>query len=96
MLDLYLSDRYKAHWADIQKLAQSDSPEAFEKLKKYALEGYRLATPAFGLLRRVDADSATILDGQRTVSVKKNEQIYVNFVSDPLARSDLTLATKAT
>jgi hypothetical protein len=40
MLDLYLSDRYFTHWPAIQKLARSDKPEAFEKLKKYALEGY--------------------------------------------------------
>jgi hypothetical protein len=39
MIDLYLSDKYSSHWPAIQKLAKSDSPEAFEKLKKYALEG---------------------------------------------------------
>lgn len=80
MLDFYLSDQNKAHWAEIQKLAHSDNPEAFEKLKRYALEAYRLTGPAFGLLRVVDADTATIQDGSRTVTVKKNEQIYVNFV----------------
>jgi hypothetical protein len=46
-----LSDDYISYWPEIQKLANSDSPEDFEKLKKYALEGLRLATPAFGLLR---------------------------------------------
>jgi hypothetical protein len=46
-----LSDDYISHWPEIQKLANSDSPEDFEKLKKYALEGLRLATPAFGVLR---------------------------------------------
>lgn len=39
MIDLYLSDEYYSHWADIQVLAQSEKPEAFELLKKYALEG---------------------------------------------------------
>lgn len=39
MLDLYLSDKYASHWPAIQDLARSDEPEAFEKLKKYALEG---------------------------------------------------------
>ena len=81
MLDLFLSDKYKSHWSDIQKLAMDDSAEAFEKLQKYALEGYRLATPAFGLLRVVDADSATIEDGGRNITVKKGDQIYVDFVS---------------
>jgi cytochrome P450 len=40
MIDLYLSDKYYSHWPVIQKFAMSDEPEAFEKLKKYALEGY--------------------------------------------------------
>jgi hypothetical protein len=39
MIDLYLSDEYYSHWADIQALAMSEKPQAFEKLKKYALEG---------------------------------------------------------
>lgn len=39
MIDLYLSDEYYAHWTDIRSLAMSDKPEAFEMLKKYALEG---------------------------------------------------------
>lgn len=82
MLDLYLSDPYCKHWPDIQELAQSDSKESFEKLKKYALEGYRLATPAFGLLRRVDVDETFIEDGpNNTIHLKRNDQIYVNFVS---------------
>ena len=57
MLDLYLSDRYKSHWPAIQKLAASNTPEAFEQLKRYALEGYRLNTPAFGLTRIAVADT---------------------------------------
>ncbi|KAH6610036.1 fatty acid oxygenase [Trichoderma cornu-damae] len=40
MIDLYLSDDYCSHWPAIRELALSDEPEAFEKLKKYALEGY--------------------------------------------------------
>jgi hypothetical protein len=39
MLELYFSDRYSSHWPTICNLARSDDPEAFEKLKKYALEG---------------------------------------------------------
>ena len=81
MLDLYLSDKYKHHWADIEALAHSDTPESFEKLRKYALEAYRLATPSFGLLRRTDVDSITIKDGSNTVTVSKGEEVYVNFVS---------------
>ena len=84
MLDLFLSDKYKSHWPEIQKLAADDSPEAFEKLRKYALEGYRLATPAFGLLRIVDADTTTVEDAGRTINVEKGDQIYVDFVSSDL------------
>lgn len=40
LIDLYLSDKYYVHWPDIQRLARSNDAESFEKLKKYALEGY--------------------------------------------------------
>ncbi|KAH7009651.1 heme peroxidase family protein [Ilyonectria destructans] len=81
MIDLYLSDKYYSHWPAIQKLAMSDDPEAFEKLKKYALEGFRLSTPAFGLLRTVVADSADLRDGPRVVPVKKGDSIFTDFVT---------------
>jgi hypothetical protein len=42
---LYLSDKYYPHWPAIQKLANSDTAEDFEKLKKYALEGLAIASP---------------------------------------------------
>lgn len=86
MLDLFLSDKYKHHWPDIEKLAHDDSPEAFEKLRKFGLEGYRLAPAAFGLVRVVDVDSAEIDDGGRQFAVKKKDQIYVNFVCYPSSR----------
>ncbi|KAF5702892.1 fatty acid oxygenase [Fusarium mundagurra] len=81
MIDMYLSDKYYSHWPAIQKLAMSDEPEAFEKLKKYALEGFRLSTPAFGLLRTVVADKADLRDGPRVVSVKKGDTIFTDFVT---------------
>ncbi|KAF4332293.1 Psi-producing oxygenase A [Fusarium beomiforme] len=81
MIDLYLSDKYYSHWPAIQKLAMSDEPEAFEKLKKYALEGFRLSTPAFGLLRTVAADKADLRDGRRVVSVKRGDIIFTDFVT---------------
>lgn len=34
-----MSDDYKDHWPAIVALAQSNSPTAFEKLRKYTLEG---------------------------------------------------------
>ncbi len=80
MLDLFLSDKYKSEWPKIQTLAESDKEADFELLKKYTLEGYRLATAAFGLLRKAEND-ATVKDGDKTVHVKKGEQVFVNFVS---------------
>ena len=81
MLDLYLSDEYKHHWEDIQDCSLSDEPEDFNKLFRYGLEGYRLATPAFGLLRKAAVD-AVIQDGKNgPVHVHEGDQIYVNFVS---------------
>src|SRR6478609_1587611 len=51
MIDLYLSDNYYSHWPAIQKLALSDEPSAFEKLKKYALEGYVSIVPVLYIIR---------------------------------------------
>lgn len=39
LIDVYMSDEYKHHWPAIVELAKSDTADAFEKLKKYALEG---------------------------------------------------------
>ncbi|KAK3937994.1 heme peroxidase [Diplogelasinospora grovesii] len=87
MIDLYLSDKYYSHWPAIQELAMSDEPEAFEKLKKYALEGFRLSTPAFGLIRTVVADKASVRDGPRVVPVKRGDSIFTNFVTAGLDAS---------
>jgi cytochrome P450 len=81
MVELLLSDKYyDKHWPVIQKLAASDDPEAFEMLKKYALEAYRLNTPAFGLLR-IASSATTISDGKRTVNVAEGSQVFVDFVN---------------
>ena len=85
MLDLLLKPEYfDKHWKIIESLARSDDPYDFEKLRKYALEGYRLATASFGLIRNVDADHVTIDDGEYgngIVTAKKGDRIFVNFVS---------------
>ncbi|KKK18240.1 heme peroxidase family protein [Aspergillus ochraceoroseus] len=80
MLDVYLSDKYASQWPAIRKLAQSEEPEAFEKLKKYALEGFRLSTPAFGVLR-TSMDNTTIKDGKSMTAVKTGDTIFVDFVT---------------
>lgn len=48
-----MSDKYAHHWPDIVSLARSDSPAAFEKLKKYALEGYLRPLPPHPFLHRL-------------------------------------------
>ncbi|KAL4910014.1 hypothetical protein BDW74DRAFT_165275 [Aspergillus multicolor] len=84
MLDLYLADRYSMHWSVIQKLARSEDPEAFEKLKKYALEGFRFSTPANGVLRMYNNphSSTTLLkDGATTKSISKGDIVFAYFAS---------------
>ncbi|CRK31341.1 hypothetical protein BN1723_015743 [Verticillium longisporum] len=81
MIDLYLSDEYFPHWTAIRELALSEEPEAFEKLKKYALEGFRLSTPAFGLIRNVAAEKSEIKDGARVVSVKMGDALFADFIT---------------
>ncbi|KAF2465444.1 heme peroxidase [Lindgomyces ingoldianus] len=80
ILDLFLKDSYSAHWTDIQKLANDNSPQAFEKLRKYALEALRITTPGAHLLRTAEAD-ATIVDGHQTHQVKKGETISISLQS---------------
>jgi cytochrome P450 len=79
LLDFYLSEN-KDHWAEIQKIAHQDTPEAFEKLRKYALEGLRLATPAFRVLRAVNIENGTVVDGERQIPVKRGDTIFADLV----------------
>ncbi|KAL4935916.1 hypothetical protein BDV06DRAFT_217065 [Aspergillus oleicola] len=78
LLELYLSDEYSHHWPAIQSLAQSDKPEAFEKLRKYALEGFRLCPPTRGALSR-SKKTTTLRDGSRSHSIPKDTLIFASF-----------------
>ena len=80
MLDLFLSEKYKSVWPEIQKLANEESPEAFNKLRKYALEAYRITSPAL-TLRTVGVDSATINDGETKLPVKKGDNLLMDFIA---------------
>ena len=80
MLNLYLTPEYNHHWADIQKIAWSDDPKDFEKLKSYALEANRLAPAAFGLLRTAAVDT-DIMDGRKKVHFKTGDSIYTDFIA---------------
>ena len=79
LLDFYLSPANATHWAEIQALATSDSAEALEKLRKYALEGFRLDPAAAGALRVVAAPSASIKDGENTITPAAGSTILPDF-----------------
>ncbi|MCJ1396496.1 hypothetical protein MMC18_009386 [Xylographa bjoerkii] len=80
ILDFYLSDQYVQHWPAIQVLARSDSPEAFETLKKYALEALRLSPPASGLVR-VASSPSTIHDGSRPIPIQAGDAVFLDFTT---------------
>ncbi|MCJ1351753.1 MAG: hypothetical protein MMC33_001737 [Icmadophila ericetorum] len=81
ILDLFLSPLYSDHWRIIQRLANSDSPESFEKLIKYGLEAFRLSTPAYGVVRACASEHPIMIhDGEeRTVTTKAGDLVYVDF-----------------
>ena len=83
VLDFYLQPDNAVHLAEIQRLARQDNQEeAWELIKKYALEGGRLAG-TFGLYRRVAADAGIAVDdGDRgRVQLQKDDLVFVSFVS---------------
>lgn len=93
LLEFYLSPNNARHWADIQALAMSDSPDSLERLRKYALEGLRLNPPAAGAFRinaapntLTSRDRSSIHPGERnTVLVDlKSAGIDATVFHDPL------------
>ncbi|ROV93831.1 hypothetical protein VMCG_08781 [Cytospora schulzeri] len=78
LIDVYLSDEYKHHWPAIVSLAQSDTPEAFEQLKKYTLEGFRLSPGASGILR-VSPENTTLTDGADTTQLPSGSRLFCDF-----------------
>ncbi|KAF8454382.1 heme peroxidase [Terfezia claveryi] len=83
VLDFYLRPENTLHLAEIQRLAKLDTPDADELIKRYALEGTRLAG-TFGLYRKVncgDGETITLEDGQRTVNLQKGDRVFVSFIS---------------
>jgi hypothetical protein len=79
MLDLFLSDKYKADWDNIVKLAQKDDADSRAKLRKYALEGGRIATQSFGLFRDV-AKATSVTENGKTTNLQPGQEIFVNLV----------------
>ena len=79
LLDFYLSDIGKEHLPAIQKLAQQDTPEAFDKLMHYAMEGIRLHGTFASY--RTSTISTTIEDDGKQVRVSPGDRIFCSFVS---------------
>jgi hypothetical protein len=79
LINFYLSPENATHWARIQALAASDSADALEQLRKYALEGFRLDPAAAGALRIVATPNASIQDGQNTLTPAAGSAILVDF-----------------
>jgi len=82
LIDFYVDDDNRKHWAEIQRLANLNTPEADKLLTKYALEGTRLSN-SLGIIRTVEpADSQTITIKQlgQDVVLKKGDKVFVSFV----------------
>ncbi|ETS85989.1 hypothetical protein PFICI_04014 [Pestalotiopsis fici W106-1] len=80
LIDVYLSDDYKKHWKDIVRLSQSDDPKAFEQLKQYALEGFRLFPPASGVIRVV-ASQAPVTVASAPKPLSPGSGVFVDFMT---------------
>lgn len=82
LIDFYLLDENKAHWAEIQKLAAQNTAEADQLLIKYVLEGTRLSN-SLGIFRNVepaDGQPLCISQGGKDITVKKGDKVFVSFV----------------
>lgn len=76
-IEYYLcNEEGKKHWPAIQKLAQDDSEEAFEKLMHYTLEGGRLNGET-AILRAVAKDTS-VTEGGKTSELKAGSTVFVN------------------
>lgn len=80
VLDFYLSPRGATHLPELNRLAKTDSPEADEKILKYAMEGIRM-NGTFGSYREASTYTS-IEDGGKTVSIKPGDKVFVSFVAE--------------
>lgn len=82
LIDFFLLEANKTHWAEIQKLATQNTPEADQALIKYVLEGARLSN-SLGIFRDVnpaDGQPLSISQGGQNIPVKKGDKLFVSFV----------------
>ncbi|KAI5810761.1 fatty acid oxygenase, partial [Pyronema omphalodes] len=78
LLEFYLSPKNAKHWAKIKSLAASNTPEAFEQIRRYVLEGMRLSPAGQGVVRHyVGTESTTI----GSTEVKPGDNVFVNFIT---------------
>lgn len=80
MIDVYLSEEYNQHWAQIVRLAQTDDDDSNSKLQSYALEGIRLSKKGFGRVRFGVAQDMTLQEGMTTLNLKKGNEVFVDLV----------------
>jgi cytochrome P450 len=82
LIDFYLQDENKKHWAEIQRLAGLNTAEADKLITKYTLEGTRLSN-SLGIFRTVEpADGTTITLNQfgQDIVLKKGDKLFVSFI----------------
>ncbi|KAF2131210.1 heme peroxidase [Dothidotthia symphoricarpi CBS 119687] len=85
-IEYYILGAGKQHWPAIQALAQHDTPEAFEQLMHYAMEGSRLNGET-GVLRAV-AKPTTLSEAGKPLPLTPGDTLFVNLRAashDPVA-----------
>lgn len=81
LLDFWLDPANASHWEGIKRLAQDDTTESLQQIRKYVLESLRInCTPAYGVFRTCATPTATIIDGSRTITVKQGDTIFLDFL----------------
>ncbi|KAI1880063.1 hypothetical protein JX265_001684 [Neoarthrinium moseri] len=81
LIDLYLSDEYKHHWGEIERLASSEDSKSFDLLKHYVLEGFRLAPPISGALRVVSATTTPVAVPSAPAPLSPRSTVFANFIA---------------
>lgn len=89
IIEFFLLGAGKEHWPDVQKLAQQDSDEAWEKLMHYTMEASRLNGET-AVLREVTTPTTLSPSEENSppISLLDKEKIFVNLRAashDPIA-----------
>jgi linoleate 8R-lipoxygenase / 9,12-octadecadienoate 8-hydroperoxide 8R-isomerase len=76
VLEYYLTVGHDAHWAKINALAKDNSDKSFEVLRRYIMEGVRIAGQT-GIYREV-AKSCELKDGDKNIKLAAGEKVLLN------------------